>query len=69
MAKTIPVIDLGPYLAGTPGARERTAAEVGNALETIGFYFIGKSDITPSGKRYSVGDVVASIHKAMLRFR
>jgi isopenicillin N synthase-like dioxygenase len=36
----IPVIDLGPYLAGAPGALERTAAELRSAMENVGFYFI-----------------------------
>ena len=42
MAETeiIPVIDLGPYLAGAPGALDRTAAELRFALTEIGFYFI-----------------------------
>ena len=39
-AHTIPVIDLGPYLAGEPGAMDRTAAELHFALTQIGFYFI-----------------------------
>jgi len=39
-AHTIPVIDLGPYLAGDPGAIDRTAAELRFALTQIGFYFI-----------------------------
>ena len=38
--ETIPVIDLGPYLAGEPGARDRTARELHFALTEIGFYFI-----------------------------
>jgi isopenicillin N synthase-like dioxygenase len=38
--ETIPVVDLGPYLAGEPGARERTAGEMRFALTEIGFYFI-----------------------------
>ena len=38
--ETIPVIDLGPYLAGEPGAMERTASELRFALTEIGFYFI-----------------------------
>jgi len=36
----IPVIDLGPYLAGAPGAVDRTAEELRLALTEIGFYFI-----------------------------
>ena len=37
---TIPIVDLGPYLAGEPGAIDRTAAELRLALTEIGFYFI-----------------------------
>lgn len=33
----LPVIDLGPYLAGEPGAMEAAASQVGEALETVGF--------------------------------
>jgi isopenicillin N synthase-like dioxygenase len=40
LSQTIPVIDLGPYLAGEPGAMERTAGELRFALTEIGFYFI-----------------------------
>jgi isopenicillin N synthase-like dioxygenase len=36
----IPVIDLGPYLAGAPGAIDRAADELRFALTEIGFYFI-----------------------------
>lgn len=38
--RTIPVIDLGPYLAGEPGAMARAAAVLRFALTEIGFYFI-----------------------------
>ncbi len=38
--ETIPIIDLGPYLAGKPGALDRTAQEMRFALTQIGFYFI-----------------------------
>lgn len=36
----IPIVDLGPYLSGAPGALECTAAELRFALTEIGFYFI-----------------------------
>src|SRR5688500_8504884 len=36
----IPVLDLGPYLAGDPGADTRTAAALRHALEHVGFYFV-----------------------------
>jgi len=38
--ETIPVIDLGPFLAGEAGALDRDAAELRIALTEIGFYFI-----------------------------
>lgn len=37
---TIPVIDLGPYLAAEPGALDRVADELRHALTEIGFYSI-----------------------------
>lgn len=36
----IPILDLAPYLAGQPGARERLGKQLCHALENIGFYFI-----------------------------
>ena len=36
----IPVIDLGPYLAGETGALEAAGAALRHAFEHIGFYFI-----------------------------
>jgi isopenicillin N synthase-like dioxygenase len=36
----IPVIDLAPYLNGEPGALPRAAAQLRDALETIGFFII-----------------------------
>ena len=41
----VPVIDLGPYLAGEKGALERAADELREACETIGFFFIGNHGI------------------------
>src|SRR2546427_5628746 len=43
----IPVIDLGPYLSGVPGALEATAAQLRGALETIGFFIIMHHDVPP----------------------
>ena len=37
---TIPVIDPGAYLGGTPGALEKAAAELRRALEEVGFFII-----------------------------
>ena len=39
-ADIIPVLDLGPFLAGEPGALSRLGREVCQALEDIGFFFI-----------------------------
>jgi isopenicillin N synthase-like dioxygenase len=36
----IPILDLGPYLAGEAGALERLGTELRHAFEEIGFYFI-----------------------------
>jgi isopenicillin N synthase-like dioxygenase len=38
--ETIPILDLGPCLAGEPGAELRLARELRLACETVGFYFI-----------------------------
>ena len=48
-AEIIPVIDLGPYLAGAPGAIDRAAGELRFALTEIGFYFIANHGV-PSGQ-------------------
>jgi isopenicillin N synthase-like dioxygenase len=45
---TIPVIDIGPYLADERGALEATAKLLGEASETIGFYFIRHHGIQQS---------------------
>src|SRR5258707_313665 len=37
---TIPIIDLGPTLAGEPGALQHAAEQLRHALTEIGFYFI-----------------------------
>ena len=36
----IPVLDLGPYRAGEPGARVALGGQMRDALERVGFYFI-----------------------------
>jgi isopenicillin N synthase-like dioxygenase len=36
----IPVIDLGPYLAPRPHAAAAGAAELGRALQDVGFFVI-----------------------------
>ncbi len=49
--ESIPVIDLGPYLAGQPGAMEAAAAELRFALTEIGFYFIVNHGVPPEQVR------------------
>jgi len=44
----VPVIDLGPYFAGEPGALARAAELLGEASETIGFYFIANHGVAQS---------------------
>jgi isopenicillin N synthase-like dioxygenase len=44
----IPVLDLGPYLAGEKGALERAAAELGAACESIGFCFFANHGVPQS---------------------
>ncbi len=57
----IPVIDLGPYLAGAPGAIDRTAAELRFALTKIGFYFIVNHGV-PSAQIREVFRQAARFH-------
>src|ERR1700748_1544557 len=40
LEETIPILDLGPYLAGEAGADRRVAEALRLASENIGFYFI-----------------------------
>jgi len=44
---TIPVIDLGPCLAGDRAALEATARALGEACETIGFFFVRNHGVDP----------------------
>ena len=39
-AKELPVLDVGPYLAGVPGALEQLAADVKFIQENLGFFAI-----------------------------
>lgn len=53
----IPIIDLGPYLAGEPGSLERVANELRTVSETIGFYYI-------SNHRIDEGLIEEAYHQA-----
>lgn len=44
----IPLLDLGPYLAGEPGALEATAARLRHINETIGFLYIANHGVPQS---------------------
>ena len=57
----IPVIDLGPYLKGEPGALDRAAKELRHALTEIGFYFIVNHGV-PREQIASVFDQVKRFH-------
>lgn len=59
--ETIPVIDLGPFLAGEKGALDRTAQELKVALTEIGFYFIVNHGV-PRQKIREVFDQVKRFH-------
>ena len=67
MAKVmIPVIDLGPYLAGAPGAINRIAEELHFALTEIGFYFIVNHGV-PSEQVHAVFRQAARFHALPLQ--
>ena len=59
-AEIIPVIDLGPYLAGVPSAIDRTAEEVHYALTEIGFYSIVNHGVP--------AEQIASVFRQAARF-
>jgi isopenicillin N synthase-like dioxygenase len=45
---TIPVIDFGPTFGEAPGARETVAAELRDALETVGFFVMVNHGVPPA---------------------
>ncbi|HEY0181350.1 MAG TPA: 2-oxoglutarate and iron-dependent oxygenase domain-containing protein [Rhodopila sp.] len=44
----IPVLDVAPFLAGEPGARERLGRELRHAFENVGFYYLRGHGVPPS---------------------
>jgi len=48
IAGEIPLIDVGDFLAGKPGAAERAAAELRFAFEKVGFYYLAGHGIPQS---------------------
>jgi isopenicillin N synthase-like dioxygenase len=65
-ANAVPVIDLGPYLAGEPGVLDRAAAELRHALTEIGFYSIVNHGM-PSALVDAVYRQVARFHAQSLK--
>lgn len=45
MTDAIPVIDIGNYLAGRPGALQATARQIGDALTQVGFFMLIGHDV------------------------
>ena len=57
----IPIIDFGPFLAGTAADRARVAAEIGRACETVGFLYI-KNHGVPQALIDATFDAAARFH-------
>jgi isopenicillin N synthase-like dioxygenase len=57
---SIPIIDLEPFLKGTPSAKKSVAATVTSAFKTSGFLYLKNHGIPPS--------VVAEVFAASVRF-
>lgn len=53
---TIPIIDLGPYLRGAPGALQATAATLRDALEGVGFFIIVEHGVPEDLVRRTFGE-------------
>ena len=43
----VPVIDIAPYLGGTPEGKRRVAAELDRACREVGFYIIVGHGVDP----------------------
>jgi isopenicillin N synthase-like dioxygenase len=48
MGNEIPLIDFSPALAGDTAGKARVAAEIGRALETVGFFHISGHGVSPA---------------------
>jgi isopenicillin N synthase-like dioxygenase len=59
-AATIPVIDVAPALAAAPGAAERAAAALRDALERVGFFFVVGHGVDPA--------LIAAVYEQARRF-
>lgn len=47
-ARAIPVIDVGPAFRGEPGGLERVAAQVRDASERVGFFYVAGHGVDPA---------------------
>ena len=56
----IPLIDVAGFLAGTPGAAEKAAAELAWAFENVGFYYLAGHGISK--------DLIEAQYEAAARF-
>jgi len=43
---SVPTIDLGPWFGGTPDGRRAVAAEVDDALKSVGFFLLTGHGVT-----------------------
>ena len=47
ISRIIPLIDVGPYLAGEPGALEKAGSELRWTFERVGFYYMRGHGVPP----------------------
>jgi len=57
----IPVLDLGPYLAGEPGALDALGDQLRHACENVGFYFIVNHGV-PADRMADIFNQAARFH-------
>src|SRR4051794_41586531 len=57
----IPLVDVGDYLTGVPGAAERAAAELRYAFENVGFYYLAGHGV-PASLIEAIYDAAARFH-------
>ena len=65
----IPIVDIGPYLAGEPGALERAAQVVGPASETLGFFYVRNHGVPAAVIEATVAEAQAFFRQPIARKR